>query len=61
MSGKGSRTGSLPTLLDDFMRREGSRVEHELDCVLPSPRTRPVSVHRAMRYAVLRGGKRIRP
>ena len=37
------------------------RVESALDEWLPSEDTHPHSVHKAMRYAVLNGGKRIRP
>ena len=37
------------------------RVEHALDARLPAADTKPASLHRAMRYAALGGGKRIRP
>lgn len=36
------------------------RVEHALEARLPADDTRPASLHRAMRYSVLGGGKRIR-
>lgn len=36
------------------------RVEHALDARLPAEDTRPASLHHAMRYSVLAGGKRIR-
>ncbi|MGH8234245.1 MAG: polyprenyl synthetase family protein [Rhodanobacteraceae bacterium] len=36
------------------------RVEHALDARLPLEDTRPASLHHAMRYSVLGGGKRIR-
>lgn len=36
------------------------RVEHALEARLPAEDTRPASLHRAMRYSVLGGGKRIR-
>lgn len=36
------------------------RVEHALDARLPAEDTRPASLHNAMRYSVLGGGKRIR-
>ena len=32
-----------------------------LECLLPSPETLPVSIHRAMRHSVFAGGKRLRP
>jgi farnesyl diphosphate synthase len=37
------------------------RVETALERFLPSAETLPAELHRAMRYAVLEGGKRIRP
>ena len=37
------------------------RVEHALDRLLPSAESAATPLHRAMRYAVLDGGKRIRP
>lgn len=39
----------------------GPRIERGLRDVLPAGATRPGSIHRAMRYAVFSGGKRIRP
>ncbi|HWA28193.1 MAG TPA: farnesyl diphosphate synthase [Lacunisphaera sp.] len=37
------------------------RVEQGLDRFIPSAATRPARLHEAMRYAVLGGGKRLRP
>ncbi len=37
------------------------RVERALDARLPAEGTRPATLHAAMRYSVLGGGKRIRP
>lgn len=37
------------------------RVEHALDARLPAAEERPASLHAAMRYAALGGGKRMRP
>ena len=51
----------MASLLERFVERERDRVEDVLRDVLPPATTRPASVHRAMRYAVLSGGKRIRP
>lgn len=42
----------------ESLRRD---VDRYLNEVLPSTRTSPVVLHRAMRYAVFPGGKRIRP
>lgn len=41
--------------------RERAAVESALSRLLPDEATWPVRLHRAMRYAVLGGGKRIRP
>ena len=38
-----------------------NRIEAFLEGVLPSPRVAPQRLHEAMRYAVLGGGKRVRP
>lgn len=38
-----------------------ARIESALEYWLPGPDVEPVNLHRAMRYAVLGGGKRIRP
>ncbi|MCX5799854.1 MAG: polyprenyl synthetase family protein [Candidatus Eisenbacteria bacterium] len=51
----------IPAFLDRFMKQEAARIEAVLSDVLPNPRRRPSSVHRAMAYGVLGGGKRIRP
>ena len=42
-----------------LQRRE--RIEQVLDAALPAPEIAPARLHRAMRYAVLGGGKRVRP
>jgi geranylgeranyl diphosphate synthase type II len=47
----------LPTFFEED-RRE---VEAALEQLLPPDTTRPVSIHRAIRYSVFAGGKRIRP
>jgi geranylgeranyl diphosphate synthase type II len=44
-----------------WMRRVGPGIEKALEDVLPAEQERPRSVHRAMRYSVFSGGKRIRP
>ena len=43
------------------MGESRSRVEQALDAWLPAAGTHPEKLHRAMRYAALSGGKRIRP
>ena len=44
-----------------WMRAQGARTEAALDSALPSTDTIPHTLHEAMRYAVLGGGKRVRP
>lgn len=47
----------LPAFFEDDIRA----VDAALERLLPSESTPPVSIHRAMRYSVFAGGKRIRP
>src|SRR4051794_4734892 len=47
--------------LSDYLRSRREMVEGTLDRNLPAANTPPASIHEAMRYAVLGGGKRIRP
>ena len=46
---------------EHWMLERQSRVEAALDAVLPVSMHAPGSLHSAMRYAALGGGKRIRP
>lgn len=48
---------SIEALLNEYQ----ARVERALNTCLPPPAAAPADLHRAMRYAVLDGGKRIRP
>jgi farnesyl diphosphate synthase len=52
---------TIKTPLKEFMRFCQARVEHALNQLLPPADTMPSRLHRAMRYACLDGGKRIRP
>ena len=47
--------------LDVYLRERRAAIEKTIDANLPSPDTEPAVIHQAMRYAVLGGGKRIRP
>lgn len=47
--------------LQDYLARQVSLVDSALDRLLPSESTPPPAIHRAMRYSVFAGGKRIRP
>jgi geranylgeranyl diphosphate synthase type II len=47
--------------LDSYLATHRSQIDRTLDENLPPPDTPPAVIHEAMRYAVLGGGKRIRP
>jgi len=47
--------------LDEYLKSRRALVDATLDAHLPPPDTLPAVIHEAMRYAVLGGGKRIRP
>ncbi|MBP9604910.1 MAG: polyprenyl synthetase family protein [Chromatiaceae bacterium] len=49
------------TQLTPFLAACGQRIEAALETWLPPEQTPPAKLHRAMRYAILGGGKRIRP
>jgi farnesyl diphosphate synthase len=54
----------LPTVASDFAQWSRERqqlLEARLQELLPAPDTMPPRLHAAMRYAVLGGGKRVRP
>ncbi|MBI5780984.1 MAG: polyprenyl synthetase family protein [Rhodocyclales bacterium] len=46
---------------ETWCERRRACVEHFLDQILPAAEAEPLRLHEAMRYAVLGGGKRIRP
>ncbi len=47
--------------LPDFFEADHAAIEAALERILPAEETQPPSIHRAMRYSVFAGGKRIRP
>jgi geranylgeranyl diphosphate synthase, type II len=47
--------------LPDFFEADRALVEVALERILPPEETAPASIHRAMRYSVFAGGKRLRP
>ena len=47
--------------LNEYLQSRRSLVDRTLDAALPPANTPPAIIHEAMRYAVLGGGKRIRP
>jgi geranylgeranyl diphosphate synthase, type II len=47
--------------LRDYLVQEQQRIDRELDRLVPPESTTPATIHRAMRYSLFAGGKRIRP
>ncbi len=47
--------------IDLYKAKAREDVDRYLDCLLPPEGTEPVTIHRAMRYSVFAGGKRLRP
>jgi geranylgeranyl diphosphate synthase type II len=47
--------------LQKFLATRTETVNRALDKFLPSEKTRPTTIHRAMRYSLFAGGKRMRP
>ena len=47
--------------LHDYLARERRLVDAQLDRLVPPETTPPATIHRAMRYSLFAGGKRIRP
>jgi len=47
--------------LNRFLAGSTAIVNRALDRFLPSEKTRPATIHRAMRYSLFAGGKRMRP
>jgi geranylgeranyl diphosphate synthase type II len=52
---------SAPLTLEQYLKEKRALVDATLDAHLPPAETYPPVIHEAMRYAVLGGGKRIRP
>src|SRR5262245_39106857 len=53
--------GKAPFDLEQFLSTSTAVVNRALDDLLPPEETKPATIHRAMRYSVFAGGKRIRP
>jgi geranylgeranyl diphosphate synthase type II len=47
--------------LNDFLATRTEAVNRALDRFLPSEKTKPATIHKAMRYSLFAGGKRMRP
>jgi len=47
--------------IEAYLSRRAAEVNQWLESLVPSEMTPPVNLHRAMRYSLLAGGKRLRP
>jgi geranylgeranyl diphosphate synthase type II len=47
--------------IEKYLAAQSEAVNKALDGYLPSATTRPATIHRAMRYSLFAGGKRLRP
>ena len=52
---------STTTTVSQFLEEQRVLIDQELDRILPPEDTVPISIHKAMRYSVFAGGKRLRP
>src|ERR1700683_2637470 len=52
---------AVTMLLREYLARQQQLVDAELVRLVPSEDTPPATIHRAMRYSLFAGGKRIRP
>jgi farnesyl diphosphate synthase len=52
---------TLPTDFQSWVHAQQARIESTLETLLPAAEIAPQRLHQAMRYAVLGGGKRVRP
>ena len=50
-----------PAEFQSWLRRTRSVIEKTLRACVPAATTKPATIHRAMRYSLLAGGKRLRP
>jgi geranylgeranyl diphosphate synthase type II len=51
----------MPADLREYIAQEQERIQRELEAVVPPESEPPETIHRAMRYSLFAGGKRIRP
>lgn len=47
--------------LKQYLKQRADEVDAALHAYLPTARTRPATIHKAMRYSLFAGGKRLRP
>jgi geranylgeranyl diphosphate synthase, type II len=56
-----SNSNVAPMNLKEYLRWRQKEVDRALDRYLPTPNTKPTTLHRAIRYSLFAGGKRLRP
>lgn len=62
MSPDGSGVGPAEKFdISEYLKRSTEEVNAALDGFLPKAKTRPSTIHTAMRYSLFAGGKRLRP
>lgn len=64
MSASGTRAASFSATsnnVQEYITRCSDDVNRALDQFLPSEKTKPATIHKAMRYSLFAGGKRMRP
>jgi geranylgeranyl diphosphate synthase type II len=54
-------TRKTPFDLQNFLSTRTETVNRALDAFLPPEKTKPATIHKAMRYSIFAGGKRMRP
>ena len=47
--------------LAEYLKQQQGRIDQEIDRLVPPETVEPITIHRAMRYSLTAGGKRIRP
>jgi geranylgeranyl diphosphate synthase type II len=52
---------TTPFDLQNFLNTRTETVNRALDAFLPPEKTKPATIHKAMRYSIFAGGKRMRP
>ncbi len=58
---KAAFVAANPFPLQDYLERRTAEVNRALDRSLPRSSTKPATIHKAMRYSLFAGGKRLRP
>jgi geranylgeranyl diphosphate synthase, type II len=56
-----ARSQDLAKSLDAHLEAQRQRIDRRLDQLVPAESVPPSSIHRAMRYSLFAGGKRLRP